>query len=135
MTPQQFLAQRFADLEKADYAAVYASYHAEAPFLQSFPDCAAYVAYAEQYLGAVQIRAWKILRQRTLAADRQEHLLLMELSLDGGSQFFYELALLIDTADGWRYHSAQKLSQEDYSGAPEQIDFCHFDQVAQKIVY
>jgi SEC-C motif-containing protein len=135
MTPQQFLTQRFADLANADYAAVYASYHAEAPFRQSFPDCVAYVAYAEQFLGAVQIRAWKSLRQRILAVDRQEHLLLMELSLDGGSQFFYELALLIDTPGGWSYHSAQKLSQDDYSGAPEQIDFSHFDQVVQKIVY
>ena len=134
-TPQQFLTQRFAALALGDYAAVYASYHAEAPFLQSFPDCAGYVDYAGQSLGAVQVRDWQSLRQRTLAADRQEHLLLMELVVDGVSQYFFELALWIETAEGWRYHSAQKLGRDDYSGTPEQIDFCHFDQAAQKIVY
>lgn len=135
MTPLQFLTQRFAALANADYAAVYASYHADAPFLQSFPDCAAYLAYADQCLGAVRIRSWQSLRQRILTADRQEHLLLMELEVDGSSQDFFELALLINSADGWRYHSAQKLSREDYGGAPEQLDFCHFEQAVQKIVY
>jgi SEC-C motif-containing protein len=135
MTPQQLLAHRFAALARADYATVYASYHADAPFLQSFADAAAYVDFAERQLGTVQISRWQSLRQRTLAADRQEHLLLMELVVAGANQYFYELALLIDTAAGWRYHSAQKLGQEDYSAAPEQIDFCHFDRVAQKIIY
>jgi hypothetical protein len=42
---------------------------------------------------------------------------------------------LIKTTAGWRYHSAQKLSHEDYPGEPERVDFDHFDQVVQKIVY
>ena len=57
----------------------------------------------------------------------------MEIAVGDGRQYFYELALLRKTADGWRYHSAQKLSGEDYSGPPEQLDFCHFDSIAQKI--
>lgn len=135
MTSQQLLESRFAALGNADFAAVYASYHADAPFLENFPDCAAYVEFAEQQLAAVQVRSWRSLRQRTLATEREEHLLLMELAFAGGSQNFYELALLIKTTEGWRYHSAQKLSQEDYPGEPGNIDFCHFDQVSQKIVY
>lgn len=135
MTPEQLLERRFIALGNADYAAVYATYHPDAPFLQSFPSSAAYVDFAEQQLGAVLVKSWKSLRQRTLAVGRQEHLLVMELAVVGGSQFFYELALLIDTPAGWRYHSAQKLSQEDYSGEPDQVDFHHFDQVAQKIIF
>ena len=135
MTAEQFLQTRFDALARGDFAAVHASYHAEAPFLQNFTDLAAYIQFAEQNLGDISIASWKSLRQRTQATDRQEHLLVMELSAEGGSMFFYELALLIDTPAGWRYHSAQKLGQEDYSGPPEQIDFCHFDQVDQKIVY
>ncbi len=135
MTPRQLLESRFAALSHVDYAAVYASYHADAPFLQNFSDCAAYVAFAEQQLNAVQVRSWRALRRRSLAAAREEHLLLMELAVDGVGQYFYELALLIKTTAGWRYHSAQKLGQEDYPGDPEQIDFCHFDQAPQKIIY
>lgn len=135
MTAEQFLKTRFDALGRGDFAAVHGSYHAQAPFLQNFSDPAAYIEFAEQNLGEIDIASWKSLRQRTLAADRQEHLLVMELSAEGGSLFFYELALLIDTPAGWRYHSAQKLAQEDYSGPPEQIDFSHFDQVDQKIVY
>lgn len=135
MTPEQFFQQRFSALSRADFATIYASYHPDAPFLQSFPAAAAYVAFAQEQLGAIQVESWQPLRRRTVAADRQEHLLVMELAVDGGSQYFYELVLLIETAAGWRYHSAQKLGPDDYSGAPEQVDFCHFDQVAQKIIY
>ncbi len=135
MTAEQFLASRFKALADADYLAVYAGYHVDAPFLQQFPDSAGYCQFAEQQLSGIVVNRWSSLRQRQLADGSEEHLLLMELSVDGVSQYFYELALLIETAEGWRYHSAQKLGGDDYSGAPEQINFSHFDQVSPKIRY
>jgi hypothetical protein len=83
MTPRQLLEDRFAALVRADFTAVYATYHSDAPFLQNFPDCAAYVAFAEQQLNMVQVRSWRVLRRRRLTAEREEHLLLMELVIDG----------------------------------------------------
>ncbi len=135
MTADDCLSQRFNALAHHDYAIVYASYHQDSPFLQQFADRAAYLLFAQQQLRGIVVKKWQSLRKRTLAEDRQEHLLVMELSVDGVCQSFYELALLIRTADGWRYHSAQKISPEDYSGAPEDIQFAHFDQVSQKICY
>ncbi len=135
MTAEQLLEKRFAALAKGDFTAVYDSYHQEAPFLQQFANRAAYVEFAQQQLSAIKVDSWQSLRQREIDAIQQEHLLVMTLSVDGCSQQFYELALLIETVDGWRYHSAQKLSAEDYPGPPQLIQFDHFDQAPQQIRY
>lgn len=135
MTAEQLLEKRFVALENSDFAAVYDSYHPEAPFLQQFADQTAYVDFAQQQLSAIIVDSWQSLRQRKIDGNQQEHLLVMKLTVDGINQYFYELALLIDTADGWRYHSAQKLGVEDYPGPPEQVQFDHFDQAPQQIRY
>jgi len=135
MTAEEMLAQRFTALASGDFAVVYATYHLESPFIQQFADRGTYVRFAKQNLSAIKVKSWTLLKKRDLADDQQEHILVMELTVDGTSQYFYELALLIETEDGWRYHSAQKLNSEDYPGLPEQIQFTHFDCAAQKIRY
>jgi len=135
MTAEEFLNVRFDALMSGDFAAVYATYHPESPFIQQFSDRSTYLRFAKQNLSRIQVKSWQSLRQRQLDEKQQEHLLVMELGVDGASQYFYELALLIETPAGWRYHSAQKIGAEDYSGNPEQIQFAHFDQVEQKIRY
>lgn len=133
MTVLQFLEIRFSALNAGDYVAVYDSYHRDAPFLQQFSSCNAYILFAQQHLGSVEIKNWRCLRQRGIDEKQVEVLLLMELATEAGSQFFYELALLIESDNHWSYHSAQKLGDDDYSGVPDQIDFHHFDSAAQKI--
>ena len=133
MTIEQFLENRFKALGSGDYHAVYASYHADAPFLQQFSDRNTYVGYAQQNLGAIKIKSWSCPQQRQIAEDQIEAILVMELSTESGTQFFYELALLIATETGWSYHSAQKLGAENFIATPQQIDFNSFDNVDQKI--
>lgn len=135
MTAERLLAKRFAALEAGDFATVYATYHKDSPFIQQFSSRGTYVRYAEQNLSAIRVKNWCPLRQRQLDDKQLEYLLVMELEVAGETKHFYELALLINTSDGWRYHSAQKLTVEDYPGPPEQIQFSHFDQVEQKIRY
>ena len=135
MTAEDCLAKRFTALASGDYATVYATYHTESPFLQQFADRDEYLLFARQQLADIEVQHWRSLRQRSPEAEQQEHLLVMELSIDGASQYFYELALLLKTPDGWRYHSAQKLSGDDYSGPPEGIQFAHFDRATQVIRY
>ncbi|WP_303721245.1 hypothetical protein [Malonomonas rubra] len=135
MTAERLLAKRFAALEAGDFATVYATYHKDSPFTQQFSSRGTYVRYAEQNLSAIRVKNWCPLRQRQLDDKQLEYLLVMELEVAGETKHFYELALLINTSDGWRYHSAQKLTVEDYPGPPEQIQFSHFDQVEQKIRY
>ncbi len=134
-TPQKLLTTRFDALESGDYSSVYASYHPEAPFRQNFSGEPDYLDFAQVQLAQVQVMSWQMLGRRTLAEGRVEQVLSMEIEMDCSRQWLYELALLIWTEDGWRYHSAQKMSAEDYSGVPEQIDFSHFDQATEKIRY
>lgn len=133
MTALQLLETRFSALSEGDYAAVYDSYHHDAPFRQQFSDRGTYVRFAKQQLDSIRIKNWRCLRQRVVDETQREMLLVMEITTDAGDQFFYELALLVETAAGWRYHSAQKLGMDDYTGSPEQIDFFHFDNALQKI--
>ncbi|PLY00212.1 MAG: hypothetical protein C0622_09275 [Desulfuromonas sp.] len=130
---EEFLKDRFEALARGDYAAVYNSYAADAPLLGQFADIDEYVDFARNNLSRIQVVDWSCVDQRQLAEDRVECLLAMELSVDGASQYFYESALLIRGGDGWRYHSAQKLGADDFSGTPEQIRFDHFDKAMEKI--
>jgi len=130
---EQFLEERFTALSRGDYAAVYHGYHPDAPFLRQFGDRGTYLRFARQQLGEIKIKNWQCLHQRSVTDQQVEVILVMEIATAEGSHYFYELALLISTADGWRYHSAQKLGADDYSGLPEELDFCHFDDISQKI--
>ncbi len=133
MTIDAFWNHRFAALADGDYQAVYDTYHPDAPFLQNFANAAEYCAFAKMQLGAIEVQRWQIKKVRTVADTRVECLLVMELAVEGVAQYFYELALLVRTEGAWRYHSAQKLSVEDFPGDPEGIDFGAFDQAQQKI--
>ncbi|MFK5925650.1 MAG: hypothetical protein QM483_03370 [Desulfuromusa sp.] len=132
---QQLLETRFSALSAGNYVALYDSYHDDAPLRQQFSDRSSYIQFAQQQLGSIAIINWRCLRQRVLDEKQIEVLLVMEIVAAVSSRFFYELALLIKTATGWRYHSAQKLGIEDYPGVPEKIDFHHFDNVDQKICF
>ena len=129
----QFWAQRFADLSAGNYKAIYFSYHPRAPFRENFLSAREYVLFAKAQLSAIEVKDWQFVTYRELADDQVECLVTMQLSCDGVVQYFYELALVVRSEQQWLYHSAQKLSAEDYSGPPEQINFEHFDQVVQKI--
>ena len=128
-----FLENRFAALTRGDYVAVYNSYHCDAPFLEQFCDLETYLDFARQQLSGIRVKNWSSPRQRQLGAGRLEAILVMEIETAAGSQYYYELALLLETAAGWRYHSAQKLGTEDYSGLPAKIDFADFESAPHKI--
>ena len=133
-TPQQLLRIRFAALQEEDSATVFASYHREAPFRCQFADADDYLRFARWQLSQIQLKDWRELGRRTVGEGRVEVILAMTLQVDGeATQRFYELALLISTRGGWRYHSAQKLTAEDYPGRPENLDFRHFDEAHEKI--
>jgi len=133
MTIEEFLEKRFALLQAGDYRAVFATYHTDAPFRRQFQDCAAYLDFAKSHLTAVKVISWSCRGQRELSSGDVECLLVMELECGGQRQFFYELALLKEEDGSWFYHSAQKLTVEDYKGLPEQLDFKHFDLATEKI--
>lgn len=133
MKIEDFLHKRFQALMTADYAVVFASYHEQAPFRQQFASCEDYLDFARRQLVQVKVLTWQFLGQREAATGQVECLLSMELEVGTVRQPYYELALLIQDHSGWHYHSAQKLTAEDFSGSPGQIDFRHFDDASPKI--
>ncbi len=133
MNPTDCLRQRFEAHRCCDYAAIYASYHPHAPFLQHFPDLSSYVAFARKELSDVKLVAWQSTMERRLAAGQIECIQIVEFAHEGMISRMAELALLIETSSGWRYHSAQKLDVQDLPVSAEQIEFIHFDQAPHKV--
>ncbi len=128
----KLIRQRFAALEAREFSALYASYHPLAPFVEQFPDEKSYLDFACQALARMTLLGSYIGEVRT-AAEGVEVICALHFALDGEAQSLFELALLLPTADGWRYHSGQKLTAEDYPGQAEDLTFDHFDQQQPKI--
>lgn len=133
MTPQQFLQGRFDALQRRDFETVYLSYHENSPFRQQFTDSSEYLEFVRQQLQEVNLKAWCCQAERPLSTGRVECILQMDLDVEGRSLRLYELALLIQCDGNWRYHSAQKLNEDEYPGLPDDISFEHFDAVSEKI--
>lgn len=131
--PADCLRQRFAAHHRGDYAAVYASYHPQAPFLQHFPDLSSYLAFAREQLADVKLVAWQCTMERCLDVMQVECIQIVEYVHEGATRRMVELALLIDTSQGWRYHSAQKLDELDLPVPAVLVDFSHFDQALDKV--
>lgn len=63
LTPEDLIQQRVAAFMQHDFRAIFHSYHPEAPFLQFFPDCEAYLAYAAaELVNTISISTCEILR-------------------------------------------------------------------------
>lgn len=132
-TPADCLRQRFAAHRRGDYAAVYASYHPQAPFLRHFSDLSSYLTFAGEQLADVELVAWQCTKERCLDVMQVECIQIVEFAYEGAIRRMVELALLIDTSQGWRYHSAQKLDAQDLPVPAVLVEFSHFDQALDKV--
>jgi SEC-C motif-containing protein len=132
-TPSDCLRLRFDAYCCGDFAAVYASYHPQAPFLQYFPDLSSYLTFAREQLAEIELVAWQCTMERRLDAMQAECLQIVEYTHQGAGGRMVELALLTHTNQGWRYHSAQKLDAQDMPDPAILVDFSHFDQAVDKV--
>lgn len=63
LTPEGLIQERVDAFRRQDFTAIFQSYHPDAPFLQFFPDCDAYLIYAAAELAdTFQITDCQILR-------------------------------------------------------------------------
>jgi hypothetical protein len=84
LEPKDLVLARCEAFRRNDFEFVFFSYHADAPFLQAFPDCRDYVQYAEQTLqDAFTINACRVARARQVAADEVQVLFMMEIECEG----------------------------------------------------
>lgn len=127
LEPSELVLARVKAFQRNDFSFVFHSYHADAPFLQAFPHCSDYLDYAEQALrGAFVIRECRIVRVRAVESGEVQVLFTMEVDYAGQVQRTLELACVKRTEQGWRYHSGAKRPVEDFSCAPEAVDFDEF---------
>ena len=83
LTPEALIHGRVAAFSRHDFRAIYSSYHPDAPFLNFFPDCDAYLAYAEEELvHHFQIRGCRILRTFQ-QGERTDILFSLQLNKEG----------------------------------------------------
>lgn len=128
----QVLRQRLTALKSQTYPEIYTSYHPDAPFLDQFPGVQSYVSFAEQALAGMKILASHVGATRE-TEEGVEILCGIRFELNGESQTLFELALFLPVAGVWKYHSAQKLTAEDFSGDFDQLSFELFDEQPTKI--
>ena len=131
-TALKLIQQRYDALAAGDFAALYASYHSQSPFIEQFPQEQDYLEFAAETLARLGVLQAHIGDLRE-TEEGIEVVCGLHFELDGQEQVMFELALLVDEDGRWRYHSAQKLTAEDYSGEFAGLDFEHFDSQATKI--
>lgn len=132
LTAEELIRLRFTALEEQNFSLLYASYHPQAPFLEQFPNPTAYLEFAAQSLSGIRLCDAQVGVSR-VTSEGVEQICAMRFELGGVVQIMYELALLKTTDSGWRYHSAQKLTAEDYQGEFAALDFVHFEQHSPQI--
>lgn len=130
--PKKKIEERFDALMSGDFSTLYRSYHPRAPFMQQFPTEEDYLCFASRHLARMVVSQTHIGDSRE-ADGGSEVLCGLVFELDGRRQVLYELALLLPSAEGWRYHSAQKLSVDQFRGTFAQLDFVLFDDQPKKI--
>lgn len=131
--PTELIAARVAAFRRGDFGFIYDSYHPKSFFLQQFDDRSAYLAFAEEQLaGRIRIEDCRILREE-IGSSAARIIFYQRIEVAGERQETFELARLYREQGVWRYHSSQKLSRNEFAGAPEQLDFVHFEQVVDKV--
>jgi SEC-C motif domain protein len=134
LTPSQLILARSRAFIEGDFGFVYDSYHADSNFLRQFPDREEYLRYARSVLAVdFVIGDCRILQERTEAAEARV-IFYLDARFRGERIETFELALLLAAADGWRYHSGQKLGRDEYAGEIEKISWGDFER-AEKAIF
>lgn len=112
-TPQELILGRAAALSGGDFAAIFASYHPDAPFLRFFPDRAAYLAYAASELaGVFRISHCRILRLHE-SGETVEVLFSQSIEHGGVSVESLEIGRCRrDPAGEWRFEAGLRLDPQ-----------------------
>jgi len=133
-SPADFVEARCRAFDQGDFATIFDSYHPDSAFRVHFHRKESYAAYARETLeGRFRILSWKILRTEPPRGDRERVIYLMKTLADGVVQITLEHACFRWTEQGWRYLWGEKMPVEQFEGAPEDIEFRHFEE-AQGIV-
>jgi SEC-C motif-containing protein len=135
LTPSQLILARCRAFAEGDFGFIYDSYHPDSNFLRQFPDRQDYLVYGRAALAVdFVIDECRILQERV--EDQEARVIFyLDARFRGERVETFELALLLSTRKGWRYHSGQKLGREEYAGEIEAIGREAFERVGEKTVF
>jgi SEC-C motif-containing protein len=133
LSPSQVILARSRAFTEGDFGFIFDSYHPESNFRLQFPDRAAYLDYGRSALATdFVIDECRILHEKVDAKEARI-IFYLDARFRGSRVETFELALLILTAEGWLYHSGQKLGRDEYAGDIEAIGWGDFDRPEKTI--
>ncbi|MCD4688318.1 MAG: SEC-C domain-containing protein [Desulfuromonadaceae bacterium] len=136
LTPVQQVEARARAFAEGDFAFIYDSYHCDAPFRRHFPMRDEYLSYARSDLqGRYRIHSCKILCDDMPLEGEARVLFFLDLEYGGEGHQSLELARFLKTADGWRYHSGQKVNREQFTGPLEEVTMAEVEECAEGISF
>ncbi len=135
LSPAELVLARARAFARGDFGFIYDSYHPESYFIEQFPSRQSYLLYGRQSLADdFEIVECRILKEKA-AGDDAQVMFYLDTLFKGVRSESFELSLFMKTSEGWRYHSSQKLSRDDYSGAIGDLDWDDFEKVKDKVFF
>jgi len=135
LSPSQLILARSRAFTEGDFGFIYDSYHPDSNFCRQFSDRQAYLDYARSVLATdFVIQECRILRER-VEGDRASVIFYLDVHFRGERIETFELAQLLATEEGWRYHSGQKLERREFAGEIDDIDWDAFEKVKEKVLF
>lgn len=135
LTPAQLVRARCEAFQRGDFGFIYDSYHADSPFRGLYPQRQAYLRQGQgELLRDYQIRQCRVLKEE-VGAQEARVLFYLATTYQGVGGETFELSRFTFTAEGWRYHSSQKLERQEFGGTIEEIDWEAFERVKDQIVF
>ncbi|PLX85143.1 MAG: hypothetical protein C0617_05520 [Desulfuromonas sp.] len=135
LAPSELVLARREAFDRGDFAYIYDTYHPDSMFRQQFPDRQEYLRYGASSLAAdYRILECRILREE-IAEDAARVLFLLASEYGGQRVESLELSRFLRTGKGWRYHSSQKMTRDEYPGKIEDIGWDDFDRGKDKVFF
>lgn len=134
--PAAIIDLRVSAFRLGDFGLIYDSYHPDSFFRAQFPQRDEYIRYAWAHLRRdFKILRCEILRERQ--PGRGEYHLIFHQTVENAGERIesFEMARLYRTDGGWRYHSSQKMSLEQFQGTPAEVDFADFERLSDRIFF
>jgi SEC-C motif-containing protein len=135
LSPAELVQARGRAFSAGDFGFIYDSYHADSNFRSQFPDRKAYLAAGKNSLGRdFRIDQCRVLKEKIDGGEARV-IFYLDTRYRGQREETFELSLFLLTDGGWRYHSSQKLSRDEFTGPVDEIDWADFDRVKDQVFF
>lgn len=134
-SPSELILARVDAFKRCDFGFIFDSYHRDSNFRRQFDDREEYIRYGWANLGKeFRIHGCLIIRE-DVAGGSARVIFTLEFELHGQRQRYAELAWLEEETGNWRYRCGQKLTADELPVPANQLDFRHFEEAPDKVLY